>query len=534
MKKRWRMGLLLAALLVFALQMTALAAGETLTISNCYIEGDQVNVISSGAVAASDDGNYYLFALRPYEAGVGARTDYCASAPAADTVHFTTPLGFNTAASKMNSRFVVTALRGGAFVPVSTEMYITNPEAVAKASTKSIAEATGNKKGVVCGWQHAQYLSDLGAGYVASTLNAADFFNGGGVSYTYNGKPYQFNSGKVQETDILVGLYNKQNVDVVMTVVAGYNAGTADMVYPEALAAPTVTPHYYAVNVETPVGEEKMAAFMSFIAERYNGGAHGSVHNYVIGNEVNSSTWWHYAGEISVEDFAVRYAKEFRVCYNAIKSQNMGANVYMCTDQRWLHNDGGSSYGGKPVIDGFNAEILRTGNINWGLSFHPYPVPLAHTKFWTTEPGYAALNLVDNTENTKMIIPTNMNVVTNYLQKPQFLSPSGAVRNVFISEIGFNSMPTTGGADNDENVQAAALVYAFKLIQSNPYIKGVTVSTMMDNDFEVANDKLANGLLRSDGAQKPAYHAFQIMDKGNTDHFLPYIGASSWAQLGVQ
>ena len=232
MKKKWKLGMLLTLLLVFVMQMTVMAAGESVTINYCYIEGDQVIVIGSGAVAASDDGNYYLFALKPYEAGVGARTDYCASAPAAELVQFTTPLGLDTAASKLYSRFVVTALRGGAFVPVSTEMYITNPEAVAKASTKSIAEATGNKKGLYCGWQYTQYLSDLGAGYVASVLNTADFFNGGGVNYTYNGKTYQFNAQQVQSTDILVRLYNEQNVDIVMTIVNGYNAATADIVYP--------------------------------------------------------------------------------------------------------------------------------------------------------------------------------------------------------------------------------------------------------------------------------------------------------------
>ena len=180
MKKKWKLGMLLTLLFVFVMQMTVMAAGETVTMHYCYIEGDQVNVIVSGT-AASDDGNYYLFALKTYEAGVGARTDYCAVAPAAETVHFTTPLGLDTAASKLYSRFVVTALRGGAFVPVSTEMYITNPEVVAKGSTTSIAEATGNKKGLYCTWQYADYLSDLGAGYVASLLNTADFFNAGGI-----------------------------------------------------------------------------------------------------------------------------------------------------------------------------------------------------------------------------------------------------------------------------------------------------------------------------------------------------------------
>lgn len=532
MKPKWKLGMLLTVITVLLMQITVMAAGETVTISNCYIEGDQVNVIANGAVAASDDGNYYLFALKTYESAVGARTDFCASAPAAELVHFTVPLQLDTANSKLYSRFVVTAYRGGMFVPVSTEMYITNPEAVAKGSTKSIAEAAGIKKGLICDWQNASYLSELGAGYVSTSIKTSQFFNGTGFNYTYNGKTYQFDAFWVQATDGLVKIFNSQNVDIVMNILNDYSAGTADMVYPEAMGTGK-NPHYYAVNVDTQAGEEKLEALMSFIAERYNGGSYGSVHNYIIGNEVNSSDTWHYAGEIPVNEFAVRYAKQYRVCYNAIKSHNLGANVYICTDQRWTHNDGGSSFGGKPVIDAFNAEILRTGNINWGLSFHPYPAPLTHAKFWVDAPGYAALRLVDHTENSKMVTPTNMDVVTTYMTKPEFLAPSGAIRNMFISEIGFSSMSTSG--DTDENIQAAALVYAYKLIDSNPAIKGVTFNGVMDNAVEVAQDKLATGLFRSDGAAKPAANAFKIMDKGgNVDHFLPYIGASSWAQLGVQ
>lgn len=533
MSKKWKLGMLLTALTVFMLQMTVMAAGESVVINQCVIQGNQVVVVASGTPAQSDDGNYYLFALKTYEGGVGARTDYCATAPAAPTAQFAVPLGLNTATSKLYSRFVVTALRGGKFVPVSTEMYILNPEAAAKASTKSIAEATGNKKGLHCDWRYANFLSDVGAGYVACSFDIERFYNGGGVNYTYNGKNYQFSAAMVAECDALVRLYNSYNTDLVVTIVNSYSAATADMVYPEALAT-GVRPHYYAFNMDNPSGEEKFEAIMSFISERYNGGAYGSIHNYVIGNEVNSSNTWHYAGEISAADFAVKYAKQFRVAYNAIKSNNLGANVYICTDQRWLHNDGGSSYGGKPVLDGFNAEILRTGNINWGFSFHPYPVPLTNTRFWTTAPGYAALNLVDHTENTRMIVPTNMDVVTNYMQKPQLLSPAGAMRNLFISELGFNSMTSYGDTATNEGIQAAAMAYALKLVYANPYIKGVAISTMIDNPSEVANDKLANGLLRSDGAQKPAYNAFKLADKEGLDHFLPYIGASSWAQLGVK
>ena len=528
MKKKWGLSLLIAFVAVMMLQLPVSAAAQTVTIQLCYIEGDQVKVAATGS-AAGEDGQYYLFALKPYENEVGLRQDYCAvGTPAQGAIYFSTPLNLDTAASQMYSRFVVTVRSGGLFVPVSNEMYILNPEAAATKATYSISEATGNKKGITAYWPYANLLSDLGVGYAGTTIDTAAFFNGGGINYTYNGKTYSFNAQEVKMTDTIVSLYNAQNTDVCMIIVNSYSAGTADMVHPGALGTGK-NPHYYSVNVTTQAGEEKFAAFMSFLANRYSGGKLGSVQSYVIGNEVNSSDSWHYAGEIPVELFAADYARQFRVAYNAIKSHNSAANVYICTDQRWLHNDGGSSYGGKAVIDGFNAEILRTGNINWGLSFHPYAVPLTHSSFWTTAPGYGALRLVDNTVNTKMITPLNMNVVTDYFQQPQFLAPTGTVRNIIISELGFSSM----GAGNDENIQAAAIAYSYKLIAANPYIKMVLYSAMLDNPVEVQQG-LANGLLNSNGAPKPAYYVYQAVDRDSLNQYAPFVGVATWSQLGLQ
>lgn len=528
MKKKWGFSLLIAFVAVIMLRLPVSAAENTVTVHFCNIQGNQVVVAATGS-AASDDGQYYLFALQTYETAVGARQNYCAVGTLTDGIlYFTTPLNLDTPASQLYSRFVVTVKRGGTFVPVSNEMYILNPEAASAKATVSISEATGNKKGITAYWPYAHILSDLGVGYAGHTVDTAAFFNGGGINYTHNGKTYSFNAQEVKVLDTIVGLYNAQNADVCFILVNSFSAGTADMIHPEALGTGK-NPHFYSVNVTTQAGQEKFAAFMSFLANRYSGGKLGSVQSYVIGNEVNSSDSWHYAGEISAQAFAADYATQFRVAYNAIKSHNSAANVYICTDQRWTHSDGGSSYGGKPVIDAFNAEILRTGNINWGLSFHPYSVPLTHSSFWTTAPGYGALKLVDHTPNTKMITPLNMEVVTNYFQQPQYLSPAGTVRNIIISELGFSS----AGSGNDENIQAAAIAYSYKLIAANPYIKMVLYSAMLDNPEEIAQG-LANGLLNANGAPKPAYFVYQMVDRDSLNQYAPFVGVSSWSQLGLQ
>ena len=130
--------LLLAAVLWFGIcgALVAHAAEIAVTVEQCVISGKNVNVTATSiAVPASADGKYYLFELKPYELAVGARKDYCAEAPAAAAASFSVPLNLNSASSRLYSRFVVTIQQNGTFIPVSNEMYITNPEAVASKST---------------------------------------------------------------------------------------------------------------------------------------------------------------------------------------------------------------------------------------------------------------------------------------------------------------------------------------------------------------------------------------------------------------
>lgn len=524
MKKRWGVGFVLVLLLTLMMQVSVFAAGEKVTINNCTIAGKDVVVISVGNVPTGD-GLYYLFELKPYEVGIGARTDYCATAPAAEVATFTTPLNFNAANSKLYSRFVVATLQGGAFVPVSNEMYITNPEAVA-------AKATGyplrSKKGLTADWRYTKELTALGTGYAAYELDISRFYMGGGVNYQYNGKNYSFNSGVVAEYDAVVRLLSNSGCNVVMVIKNSFNPATADLILPTG-RVPGM--NCYAFNVAEQGGTEKIEALLSFLANRYSGGDKGTIHNWIIGNEINNNQPWHYAGNMGVDQFSVQYAKEFRVCYNAIKSQNAGARVFLNIDQRWTHTDSNAlAYRGRDVLDKFAAEITASGNIDWGLSFHPHPVPLFNAAFWNLPPAYAGLKLIDHTDNSKMVNPSNVDVVTNHMMQPQLLSPSGNIRHIIISEMGFTS--ANAQIATNEQIQAAAMVYAYKLAAQNPCIEGVIIHREIDNASEAAADGMAVGIMTAAGTPKLAYEAFRIMDVGNTDYLLPILGASSWAELG--
>ena len=79
--------------------------------------------------------------------------------------------------------------------------------------------------------------------------------------------------------------------------------------------------------------------------------------------------------------------------------------------------------------------------------------------------------------------------------------------------------------------------YAYKLTASNPFIEGVIIHRQLDHISEVVNDGMAVGIRDVNGTPKVAFNVFKYMDTDNAAYAnfaLPYIGATSWADLGLQ
>jgi len=132
---------LAAAVLAALMSAPAMAEGQ-LNITSCTTDGSSVNVSISGT-ASGDDGNYYLFELKPWEDSIGSRTDYAVSAAAGETI-LTTSLNHGSSNSRLNSKFAVAVHSGSGYTQVSNVMYITNPEACASSGHYT---AVASKKG---------------------------------------------------------------------------------------------------------------------------------------------------------------------------------------------------------------------------------------------------------------------------------------------------------------------------------------------------------------------------------------------------
>ena len=225
---------------------------------------------------------------------------------------------------------------------------------------------------------------------------------------------------------------------------------------------------------------------------------------------------------VDLETYVKEYAKAFRVFYNAIKSTNGSCNIYISLDQQWDRNNAASgNYDARDILDVFNREIKAEGNIDWGLAIHPYNVPLTTPYIWNA--GKYVKALVD----TPMVTMANIHIVTDYMQQEQFLTEEGDVRSIILSELGYTS-------SKGEEVQAAAMVYAYKVAEANQHIDSILFSRQTDAVEEIAQG-LALGLNRPDGSHKYAYNVYKYMDteqgEKHTGFAKNIVGISGWGEV---
>lgn len=505
-------------------------------ILQCEIsEEDKSKVIVSGlmeGIPKSDDRRIYVFDIATYDDGLKEGQEPITSVRKSDDqFSFTFNLNYKQADTRLFDKFAVGIKQNGKYVLLSDFSYITNPEARAQytyaypkaASIKGLLVDPNKLKG--------NELSDLGVkqaaynimvGRIVGHTSSANYPT---IYYNYQGKTYLFDGQVIAEYDIVFSRLTQLGIQTTAIILNDWNGGYLDLVHPNARKAGACP--YYMFNAADEAGVDYLGAVATFLAERYSGTAHGQVVNWVIANEVNARKNWNYYPAVDVESYTEAYADGFRVFYNAIKSVNACAKVYMPLDQTWNRNLNDGDYDARDVLDYFNSYIKSEGNIDWDLSHHPYPVPLTHAAFWNMPSNYKRMNLVSNSSDTKMVTIQNIHVITDYLQREEFLNPDGESRSVILSEQGFNSLSGQG-------VQAAAFAYAYYIAEANSHIDGFLLNRQTDAAAEVAQG-MAFGLNNSDGSHKQVYNVFKHIDGPNSESVTEFaksiIGISSWSDV---
>lgn len=419
---------------------------------------------------SSDDGVLYLYEMQPYEYEISPAAVPIASAPASSKPTFTVPY----TNSRLYTKLGLAVKVGGQNVLIANPQYISNPELLA-THTKA------RKKRPLKSEQGKDFCNLLMAssninGVIAGNYSTVQVMNQGG-------------------DDTITNPYSRAAMMPLDT-------------HP-------VRPQYYMLNASEPAGITAITAALSRCA------AESSAENYIIGNEVNVRLW-NYMIWQDWDTYIREYAQAFRVAYNAIKSQNANARVFVCIDQNWDRNRpaGHAEYyeyiDGKDFLEKFNKLISSEGNIDWNVAQHPYPVPLTYAKFWDMsgcpDGGYMAKQV----SSGKMLTFQNLTLLTNYLKSSEMLSPKGTVRRVILSEIGLTN---SQGVD----VQAASLYASYMAAKINPYV---------DEIIYLFNFSEAGLDTRLSGQSQLVYNSLGTSDEATYDAWAKsFIGISNWSQV---
>ena len=491
-------------------EMTPENTAEFATIESCSInESGKVEVsVKSEGIPKSDDKYYYLFEEATYDEGIVEGSEPIARIYKNDDTSFSVDLNKGAANTRLFSKFQVAVKMDDQYVSISHAKYITNPGACAGYSYGGMQHKS--IKGLLPDPLRIGELADLGCEYATYNLPLNHILvTSGGIPYSYGGVTYHFNSQIINDYDTLFKRLNGMGIDVAAIILN--NASTSaypEITHPSARSGSTAP--YYMFNASNESGVKALAAIGSFLANRYSGSGHGNVSMWIIANEVNARREYNYMTHTDVNTYTVAFTRAFRVFYNAIKSQNSAAKVYIPIDQRWTYNtEKTGDYDAKDVLDIFASSLSEYGNIDWGLAAHPYSFPNGNTAFWKSS------KYVNHTETTPCITMDNIEVLTNYMKKPEMLDTSGNVRSIILSEIGYSSA-------SGQALQAAAFAYAYVKMEQNGYIDALMLSRQTDAGDEIAALGLALGLQTTGGGKKQIWNVFKYIDTDKRNEVISF------------
>ncbi len=479
------------------------AAGRPVAIDTCEISGsDVVCSLKASSVPSSDDGKYYVYANEVYLDG--PMGEIVATVDAGSDVTASFPLNHNAEGSNLSRKFLVAVKRGGEMVQVSDEHYITNPEAIAAYTS---ARRDGGIKGILPDITKvtASELQELGVSQVIYNMDLSEICSAesapGAIPFSYNGQTWYFDGGLISRFDSTLASLNKYGMQITLVLLnSGTGAYGQDLMHPLSLGEDCPS---YALNVSNTFGVEHLKAIGAFLGQRYSGhGGCGQVDNWVIGNEVNARTSWWYTSSTSLEDNVSDYVKAFRILYNEIKSQNANVRIYNSIDQEWNRLSNPGSFLAKDYLDRFNYFMNREGNIDWGLSYHPYNSPLYDPYAWNGPSVWVGDDL-----STPYITMQNIDILIDYMHESKFLNPAGEVRSISLAEIGYTSAFGT-------EKQEASIAYGYLKAASLPDVDAFMLFRMTDTAHELESH-LALGLYDLDGNRKPAYEIYKNLGTAN-------------------
>ncbi|PZF85323.1 DUF5722 domain-containing protein [Jiangella anatolica] len=399
------------------------------------------------------------------------------------------------------------------------------------------------------GVQHAAINLVVNDLMIAAERDAADT-----IRFASGGQTYYFDKSEVEKLDQQIKPLSDNGVLVSLILLARHpdqvpnpDNDVPQLVHPDAaLGGPGAL--LYGFNAVTADGVRYLTAAMEFITQRWSGAGaedtHGLAVGYIVGNEVDIAWSYYNSGPKTMEEFLPEYERALRITQLAAAKAWSDARVYTTLTHAWAQplNAGvpTRSYPVKDLLELLTELTRAHGDYPWHIAYHPYPENAFDPRFW--EDTLAT----DDVETTPKITLKNIELLTEYLRRPEF-TYDGRQRRVILSEQGCH---TPGADEYAQRVQAACYALAYYKVAFEDGIDSFILHRHVDH---LAEGGLRLGLWTWDaersagggnwsGAEgdapedrKAIYDVFRYIDTERslevTEFAKEIIGIDDWSEL---
>lgn len=377
-----------------------------------------------------------------------------------------------------------------------------------------------------------QDLDDLQISSVTVNVTPLSFtsLTSSGSCYTHNycGTTYYFDRAQIDNLDKNLKECQKRGI-VVGAIILIQRTAAKDQKVAQALIHPDCNGGNYSMpNMTSTASIHTYAAILDFLASRYSpaDGTNGSIHNWIMHNEVDAALTWTNMGDGLPEMIVTNeYEKSMRMCYNIARQYYPHAKVLASFTHTWTEYDNADGYTAKSMLGDLVRFSSAEGDYEWGIAAHPYPQNLLEPRLWSkdTKATYSM--------NSGFVTFKNLEVLDKWVKTPANMYQGKIKRALWLSENGTNSRSYS---ESDLADQAAGAAWAWKKVQRLDGIDGIQWHNWFDHPTEVAAG-LRIGLRDSNQNAKPVWYLYKAAgtaDESSTfAKYLSVIGISSWDEI---